>query len=165
MARTSYRQKWQPDDIKKGKCPECGSRRFSYMNNGAVKCDNCGVKIGQRFNKYGAKKQEFNGKIYDSKFEASVAQHLELMLKAKEIKAYDSQFRLTVWVYNAKGGRVIKKSHKVDFRLHNNDGSFSLWEAKGVITADYQWRRDVVVGIWLSEHPEYDYQVVKQGGI
>lgn len=65
-------------------------------------------------------------------------------------------------VYNSQGLVVAHKRHKVDFRIHNNDGSFELLEAKGVITADYQWRRDIVVGIWISEHKDYIYTVIQQ---
>ena len=35
-----------------------------------------------RANKYGAKKTEYNGRKYDSKFEASVAADLDIRLKA-----------------------------------------------------------------------------------
>lgn len=157
-----YREKYQPDDIKNGQCPECGAKRFIYLNNGTVMCNNCQLKIGNRFNKYGAKRTEFKGKMYDSKFEASLAEHLELLLKANEIKDYDTQFKLTVNVYNSNGDVVATKSHKVDFRVWNNDGSYSLVEAKGRETDDYKWRKDIVVATWLSEHLDYDYQVIKQ---
>lgn len=137
------------------------------LKGGKLTCTNCDHVIGKtnegRSNKYGAKRTEFNGKIFDSKFEASVAEDLETRKLAKDIKDYDTQFRIEVDVYNALGEVVAHKRHKVDFRILHNDGSYELLEAKGMITADYQWRRDIVVGIWLSEHKDYIYSVVKQG--
>lgn len=158
----NYRQSKQPDSISDGKCPKCGCNRLLYKS-GYLICTDCDHKIGKTFNKYGAKRTEFNGKIYDSKFEANVAQDLETRKRAGDIKDYDTQFRLDVDVCNSAGETICKKRHKVDFRLLLNDGSYELLEAKGMITGDYQWRRDVVVGIWLSEHKDYIYTVVKSG--
>lgn len=113
-------------------------------------------------NKYGAKKTEFNGYKYDSKFEAGVAQELELRKKAKDIKDYEQQFMVEVWCYRENGLPAFKVKHKVDFRVHNNDGSYELLEAKGVETTDYKWRRKFLEHIWLPEHPDHTYTVVKQ---
>jgi len=114
-------------------------------------------------NKYGAKRTEFNGKIYDSKFEASVATELETRKRAKEIKDYDTQYRVECWAYCADGTRAFVVKHKVDFRLHHNDGSFELLEAKGVETSDYKWRRKCLEELWLPLNKDHIYTVVKQG--
>lgn len=157
----SYRQKYKPDDIKNGKCPDCGSNSFLYRS-GKVTCNNCGTKIGTSFNKYGAKRTEFNGKIYDSKFEASVAQQLELRKKAGDILDYDTQFKVEMPVYREDGKLAFTVKHKVDFRIYENDGSFTLCEAKGVETADYKMRRKFLENVWLPLHKDYKYEVVKQ---
>lgn len=157
----NYRQLKQPDTMKAAECPKCGCKRLLYKS-GSLICTDCNYVIGKTFNKYGAKRTEFNGKIYDSKYEASVASDLETRKLAKDIADYDTQFRLDVNIYNSNGEIVCSKRHKVDFRILHNDGSYELLEAKGVITSDYQWRRDIVVGIWLSEHKDYVYTVVKQ---
>ena len=98
----------------------------------------------QRYsNKYNAKKTEYNGIKYDSKFEAGVARDLDLMLKAGEIKEWERQYRIECIPYNCHGDPVLKckVTHKVDFRLHNLDGSFTLMEAKGFESDDYKMRR------------------------
>lgn len=156
----NYRQSKQPDSMKSASCPKCNCKRLLYKS-GCLICTDCNHTIGKTFNKYGAKRTEFNGKIYDSKFEANVAQDLETRKRAGDIKDYDTQFRLDVNIYNSNNEIVCTKRHKVDFRLHLNDGSYELLEAKGIINADYQWRRDIVVGIWLSEHKDYTYTVIK----
>lgn len=119
----------------------------------------------QRFtNKYGAKKTEFNGHKYDSKYEASVAQELDLRLKAGDITEVLPQYKVEVWCYRENGLPAFKISHKVDFRVANKDGSYTLVEAKGVETEDYKWRRKFLEHIWLPDHPDYTYEVYKQRG-
>lgn len=117
----------------------------------------------QRYgNKYGAKRSEYNGRHYDSKFEAGVAQELNLRLKAHDIAAVDPQFKIECWCYRADGTKAFLVKHKVDFRITLNDGSYELIEAKGVETDDYKWRRKFLENIWLPEHPDYIYTVIKQ---
>lgn len=114
-------------------------------------------------NKYFAVKTEYNGYKYDSKFEASVAADLDWRLKAGEIKEWERQYKVEMWAYNCHGERVFKKTHKIDFRIHEHDGSFTLLEAKGVETADYRDRRKWLTKLWLPEHLDHVYEVVKQG--
>lgn len=113
-------------------------------------------------NKFGAKKTEFNGYRYDSKFEASVAQELELRKAAGEIKDYERQYKVEMWAYDQNGKPAMKVSHKVDFRVHLNDDSFELLEAKGVETSDYKMRRKWLETFWLPFNLDHTYTVVKQ---
>ncbi len=143
-------------------CDVCKSSQMEYRNNGTILCKNCGQIVYQpKENKYHAKKSVFNDRTFDSNFEASVACQLEELKMTRQIIDYDCQFKISADVYNKAGYLICKKQHKVDFRVMLNDRSYLLVEAKGVVTADYQWRRDIVVGIWLSEHKDYAYQVVK----
>ena len=114
-------------------------------------------------NKYGAKRTEGKDGIKrDSKFEASVADELLLRKQAGDIIDYDSQYKVEVWCYRADGTPAFKVSHKVDFRIHEKDGSFTLVGAKGLPTADWQWRKKFLENIWLPEHPDHTYEVVQQ---
>ena len=116
----------------------------------------------QRYKKYSNAKTEYNGRTYDSKFEAGVAAELDLRLKAKEILGWEPQFKVEMWAYNVHGERVLRKSHKVDFRVHELDGTFTLLEAKGFETQDYRDRRKWLEKVWLPENLDHTYQVVKQ---
>lgn len=119
----------------------------------------------QRYgNKYGAKRTTFNGRKFDSKFEAGVAQELELRKAGGDIKDYECQYKVEMWAYREDGVPAFKVSHKVDFRIHHHDGSFELVEAKGVETADYKMRRKFLENIWLPTHPDHTYTVIKQNG-
>lgn len=157
-----YRQTKEKQLVKNAVCDKCGSTRMLYQR-GSIICSNCGNIIYKpSMNKYRAKRTEYNGKVFDSKFEAGVAEQLEMRKIAGDIKDYDCQFVVESDICNSNGEKVCTKKHKVDFRIHHNDGSFELYEAKGIETMDYKLRRDIIVGIWLSEHKDYIYTVVKQ---
>ena len=157
-----YKQQTEPDPMKAAVCPECDSNRLIY-GTGKLVCSNCGHVIAKaKFNKFGAKRTEFNGKSYDSKFEASLAQDLEMRKQAKDIKDYDTQYRIEATAYRKNGLPAFTVRHKVDFRIHHNDGSYELMEAKGVETADYKHRRRFLEELWLPDHPDHTYTVIKQ---
>lgn len=113
-------------------------------------------------NKYGAKKTVFNGRKFDSKFEANVAADLELRKKAKDIKDYECQYKVIMPIYNEHGKKVHEVSHKIDFRILHNDGSYELLEAKGYESTDWKFRRKLLEKLWLPEHLDHIYTVVKQ---
>jgi hypothetical protein len=104
-----------------------------------------------------------DGKVRDSKFEAGTADDLLLRKRVGDIKDYESQFVIDATAYRKDGIPAFHVRHKVDFRIHHNDGSYELVEAKGVETEDYKWRRKFLEHIWLPEHPDHVYTVVKQG--
>ena len=157
-----YRQRAKQGMPKSARCQECDSTSMLF-SGGKIICKNCGhvvtVVRAPRSNKYGAKRTEFNGKTYDSKYEASVSMELYARKQAGEIKDYETQFKTETWCYRADGTKAFKVSHKVDFRVHHHDGSFELIEAKGVETADYKMRRKFLEEIWLYEHPDHTYTV------
>lgn len=143
-------------------CPECGSTRFRITFSKAI-CTNCDYSVKTGNNKYGAVRTVANDGIKrDSKYEATVADSLLFRKKTKDIKDYDSQFKIEAWACRSDGTPAFKVSHKVDFRIHHNDGSFELLEAKGKETDDYRWRRKFLEHIWLPDHPDHIYTVVKQ---
>lgn len=116
-------------------------------------------------NKYGAKRTlGKDGIKRDSKFEASVADELLLRKQAGDILDYDTQFKVEMWAYDQNGKAAMKVSHKVDFRIHHLDGSFELYEAKGVETSDYKMRRRWLETFWLPFNLDHTYTVVKQQG-
>lgn len=117
-----------------------------------------------RYSKYRNTRTEYNGKIYDSKFEAGVAAELDLRKRANDILDWEPQFKIDMWAYNASGKKVMNKTHRIDFRVHELDGTFTLLEAKGHETADYKDRRKWLEKLWLPEHLDHTYQVVKKSG-
>lgn len=66
---------------------------------------------------------------YDSKFEAGKAQELELLKKAKEIKGYEEQKTLDLWVND-----YLVCTYKIDYVVHHNNGDTEYIECKGYPT-------------------------------
>lgn len=112
--------------------------------------------------KYNNKKTPYNGFMYDSKFEASVARDLDLRIRAKEILSWENQFRIIMIAYNMQGVSVMIKKHKVDFRLRELDGTYTLLEAKGVETPEYKEIRRWILALFLPINPNYRYQVISR---
>lgn len=108
----------------------------------------------------GAIRTEYGGYRYASKHEASVAMNLDWLKKAGEIKDWERQFKVEMWACDHTGRQVMKKTHKIDFRVHENDGSFTLIEAKGFETEDYRERRAWLEAFWLPLHLDHKYEVL-----
>lgn len=142
-------------------CPDCAGTSFRY-NYRSVVCTNCGWTFNKPGNKYGAQRTEYNGRKYDSKYEAGVAGELDLRLRAGDILEVIPQFKIEATAYRSDGTAAFTVRHKVDFRIQLKDGSYELVEAKGQETDDYKWRRKFLEEIFLPEHPDYVYTVVKQ---
>lgn len=115
--------------------------------------------------KYNNVRQTYNGINFDSKLEASRAYELDLMVKAGQIKGYERQYKIDLYFYNKAGDKIPFKSWKVDFRVENNDGSYTLEEVKGMETIDFKMKRDICEKIWLPDHPDHELVVLKQSNI
>ena len=81
----------------------------------------------KRKNKYNAKKQEFGGRKYDSKFEARYAEDLEWRKKAGEIVDIKPQYKIAIVVNG-----VFIANYYCDFRVELADGTIQYHEVKGV---------------------------------
>jgi hypothetical protein len=112
-------------------------------------------------NKYGAKKTVYNGRRYDSKLEARVAQELDLRLRAGEFTEVVPQYRIKLYVYLPDNKKADLFTYVCDFRCEKPDGSYLLIEAKGMETALYRVKKRILDLVWLPDHPDYEYEVIK----
>ena len=80
-------------------------------------------------NKYGNVKQTYEGYSYMSKKEAAYAQELDLRVRAKDIKSWDRQVKLSM---DVNGHHIC--NYYIDFKIFHNDGSEELTEIKGFQT-------------------------------
>lgn len=158
-----FRQQNALSNLKTTICSQCNGKRFLFKGT-KITCQNCGHTIKAAApNKYGAKRTTANdGIARDSKFEANVADSLFARKQLGDIKDYDSQYKVEIDLYRKNGLKALTVSHKVDFRIHHNDGSFELHEAKGVETSDYKFRRRLLEEVWLPDHKDHIYTVIKQ---
>lgn len=158
-----YSQSTIAKPTNEAKCPECGCTRLRY-GQGKLICTDCEYVIhsNNRRNKFNATKTTFKDIKYDSMFEAEVAAELDILKKSGAIKDWERQFKVVMWAHRPDGEQAFSVSHKVDFRVHNLDGSYELIEAKGVETDDYKMRRKFLENIWLPMNLDHTYTVRKQ---
>ena len=107
--------------------------------------------------------QEYNGRRYHSKMEANFAASLDLLKRIGEIQEIEPQFCVEMVAHDSRGVPKITMKHHIDFRVTENDGSYSLLEVKGFITEDYAMRRKWLEKLWLPDHPDHSYRVLSKG--
>jgi len=112
--------------MKSGSCDKCGCKRLLF-SKGKVTCSDCNHVIGKTYNKYGAKKSDYNGIKYDSKLEANFAQHFDTMLAAGELTKIERQVKIELYAYDSKICNYF-----IDFILYHKDGTKEYAEVKGL---------------------------------
>lgn len=78
-------------------------------------------------NKYGAKKQSYNGVKYDSTLEAKVAEDLDWQLKVGDLVEVKRQVKIPLMV-----NKVLICNYYCDFRTVDKHGQVKYVEAKGM---------------------------------
>ena len=91
----------------------------------------------QSRNKYRNIKTEYNGINYASKLEASYARDLDILKRAKEIKEWHRQVRISL---DLNGYHIC--NYYVDFSIDHNDGTTEYIEIKGIVMEVWRlkWR-------------------------
>lgn len=107
--------------------------------------------------KYHSETSQVNGVTYQSKFEAAYAQELDLRVRAREIVSWERQIKCEIVI---DGIKIC--TYWVDFLVHYPNGDKELVETKGFETDLWKIKRKLLEAVWLKEHPEYSYTVVKQ---
>lgn len=104
-----------------------------------------------------ARKTPYNGRMYDSMLEASVARDLDLLLKTRKVKAVQPQVRFDL--YGKNGNKVC--SHIVDFLVTLNNDTQKVIEPKGEETGEWKLKRK----LFLDNYPHIEYITVKREDI
>lgn len=112
------------------------------------------MSLGHRSN---ARKTPYNGRMYDSMLEASVARDLDILLKAKRIKAVEPQVPFDLY---GKNGTMIFK-HIVDFLVTLNDGTQKVVEPKGEETDIWKAK----MRLFKDNYPHIEYLVVRRNDL
>ena len=111
----------------------------------------------QKYSYYNTNKCEYNGHLYDSKFEAGYAQELDLRLKAKEIKKWETQKTLDMVV---NGYKIC--TYRIDFIVYYHDGTIEYVETKGWASPLFRFKWKVFEALY-SDLPNVKILLVKQG--
>lgn len=114
------------------------------------------------YTKYKAKRTEYNGLVYASKFEADVAKQLDLRLASGEFSKIEAQFRVPLYIYLANGKPTTLFTYVCDFRCERPDGTYLLVEAKGFKTNVYRIKRKILELVWLPDHPGYAFEEIQK---
>lgn len=95
------------------------------------------LDANMRRHKYGARKTEYKGVLYDSKLEAKIAADIEILAGTGALTRWARQVRYQL---RGRNGAIIA-THVVDFVLEYRDGHTEVWEAKGYPTDDWKLKR------------------------
>lgn len=120
------------------------------------------VYLSRWGSKYGNKSTVYNGRSYMSKYEAKVANELDLRKMAGEFVEVVPQYRIKLYCYVPNGDKVHLFDYICDFRCEKPDGSYLLVEAKGHATEVYKTKRKLLDLVWLPDHLDYSFEEVRQ---
>lgn len=90
---------------------------------------------GKSKSKYGNKKVELDGHVFDSRAEARYYQHLKLLEMAGEVLFFRLQPCYLLQEAFKKHGKTHRRiDYIADFEVHHKDGSIEVVDVKGVAT-------------------------------
>ena len=104
-------------------------------------------------NKFGNVATSYGGVVYASKFEARYARELDLRVKAKDIKKWESQVKMPIVVNGKKICTYI-----IDFLIIHNDGKKEYIEVKGMMTSTASLK----IKLFRALHPDLILTVVRK---
>jgi hypothetical protein len=90
-----------------------------------------------------AKKTDFNGRKYDSKFEASFAAQLEQRRKAKSERDRVVDVKPQHKIELRVAGKLWR-NYRIDFRVECADGTIEYIEVKGYATEEWKMKWDLL---------------------
>ena len=99
-----------------------------------------------RCSKYGSRKMNFGGRIYDSIKECDYAQELEWRRKAGEISEVIPQYKLDLSING-----VHIANYYVDFKVVYPDGTVTFDEVKGFETDTWRMKWRIALALYGKE--------------
>lgn len=105
--------------------------------------------------KYGARSAQYDGVTYQSTAEAKMAQQLNLRLRAKDIKSWERQMKISL---DVNGYHIA--NYYIDFVIHHNDGMTEYIEIKGMILSTWQLKWKLFEALY-ADKPNVKLTVIK----
>jgi hypothetical protein len=98
-------------------------------------------------NKYGNRKIEYEGKVFDSKREAMRYKELLFLLRAGEIHDLQTQVKFTLIPTQRRNGKVVERecAYYADFVYRDKNGNKVVEDTKGLRTKDYVIKRKLML--------------------
>jgi hypothetical protein len=103
-------------------------------------------------NKYRAKSSVYNGTYYHSQKEAAYAQELDLRVKAKDIKSWERQVKISL---DVNGYHIA--NYIIDFVITHMDDTKEYVEIKGFETDTWRMKWRLFEAIYGTEFAEKNW--------
>ena len=113
------------------------------------------VWYSKKQNKYNATRQMHNGILYHSKKEVGYVKELELRVKAKDIKSWTRQEKISL---DVNGYHIC--NYYIDFVITHNDDSIEYVEVKGYETTEWRLKWKLFESLY-GDLPNVKLTVVK----
>jgi ribosomal protein S24E len=98
--------------------------------------------MSQQKTKYGSKKVEIDGHVFDSKIEARYYEQLKWLQEHNQILFFRLQPRYLLQEAFRKNGKTFRKIEYIaDFEVHHLDGSIEVIDVKGMETEAFKIKR------------------------
>ena len=114
------------------------------------------LKGSGKKNKYGAKKQTYNGTKYDSGLEARVAEDLDWQLKSGDLVKVERQVKVPLMV-----NKVLIANYYCDFRTTDKYGHVTYVEAKGLELPLWLMKKKLFLALLPEIHPFATFEIIK----
>lgn len=114
------------------------------------------LKGSGKKNKYGAKKQTYNGTKYDSTLEAKVAEDLDWQLKSGDLIEVKRQVKIPLMV-----NKVLICNYYCDFRVVDKHGQVKYIEAKGMELPVWQIKKKLFLALIPEIDPGAEFEIIK----
>jgi hypothetical protein len=113
----------------------------------------------RRRSKYGARRSEYAGEVYDSRGEAEYARTLDLRKAAGAIRDWR---RGTSWMLleSPTGRKRDGIEYIPDFHVWDAQGDFYVLDFKGVLTREFRLKAK----LWRAVYPAIPLVIVKANG-
>lgn len=100
--------------------------------------------------KYGAKKAEVDGYVFDSLIEAKYYEQLKWLKSNKQIKGFKIQPKYLLQEAFKKNGKHFRKIEYIaDFEVKHLDGSIEVVDVKGMETEAFKIKRKLFERLYL----------------
>lgn len=86
-----------------------------------------------------------------------MAADLDMLVKLGQIISWERQFKIDLRVND-----VHIANYFCDFRVLYPDNTYELLEAKGIETETFRLKLKLLEAVWLPEHPDHTYRIVKE---
>ncbi len=155
-----YRERKQTK-LKGRYCEKCLIFYPSNRTGHIVDCPKCFGPLSKLAGvaKYRNRKEEWRGKMIDSKKERDVLIEQEYLLKAGEIKGFRSQVAFPLYVND-----YLITTYIADIVVEHNDGTTEIIEVKSKITdriPTWRIKRNLLEATYLVDHLDWRLTVLK----